>query len=822
MAKRLLFKINELTSEDFTKVGSKAYRLGELSRAGFHVPEGVVIPAEICLSLQKSAYQQWPKFVVQAIQTELEPLVQKYHKVAVRSSALAEDSDELSYAGQFQTVLNVKNLTQCLCAIATVIASSEAEHIAIYQQHLSQNQTPHGIAVIIQAMASGDFSGVIFSQNLITERESEILIEAVSGDVDAVVSGTTLSEQVSIDRKTFQIKKHTKHAKKMLDSMDAKKLAQFAIEVEKIFQQPCDIEYLYHPEKITILQARPITTTRRQAAQDKDEFRPPEDKNVIWTCHNVQEAFPKVMVPFSMSIWQHFINPALNRHHNKLRIKSKTEITWLFGFFYGRVHANVSLSRRMTDRILGQDPDTVMRAYLGKVLPYPDREPALKRWFYRIYSAPFTNYYSLRLPIIVKKLNQKIIKHWLWLQKEDLATYSNQALIKLLADLMNNIGGNSVGYHITVFTLPTFAVNLLHRILQPILFDKTQTIINQLLSGLTQVESALISEDIWQLSRIAKKHALTLNESFNPLNHDLPNEWLNTYQKFIDHHGHRGLHELVYEAPLWRDDSISLIKMIRQQIDLDESHSPLLSNQKAKNKRVKLTDEILAQCNFWQRLLIKMILSKAQQWTALREFSKSTEAKGLRIIDPILQEMIERLLKKKCLRDRVDFWYLTCEEINNLLLAEQPDDISALVVQRQKTMAVNQFIHLPEYFYGYPNPIKPKTIDVGVTTMRGVAVNSGVVKGKARLITRFSDADKLQPGEILVTHISDAAWTPLFTLAAGIVVDIGSLLSHSSIIAREFGLPAVINVQIATRIIKTGDIITVDGDQGLVSIESGR
>jgi len=93
------------------------------------------------------------------------------------------------------------------------------------------------------------------------------------------------------------------------------------------------------------------------------------------------------------------------------------------------------------------------------------------------------------------------------------------------------------------------------------------------------------------------------------------------------------------------------------------------------------------------------------------------------------------------------------------------------------------------------------------------------VKGKARVITSFDDADTMQPGEILVTHISDAAWTPLFTLAAGIVVDIGSLLSHSSIIAREFGIPAVINVKTGTRLIQTGDVITVDGDNGTVTVE---
>jgi pyruvate,water dikinase len=185
------------------------------------------------------------------------------------------------------------------------------------------------------------------------------------------------------------------------------------------------------------------------------------------------------------------------------------------------------------------------------------------------------------------------------------------------------------------------------------------------------------------------------------------------------------------------------------------------------------------------------------------------------------RELARRLVEEDLLGDPKDVFYLTWEEA--IALAQGgvgPEEAAEAIRRRRAEETRNRAVTLPDTFVGRPKPLTAgEPAQPQDRILRGIPVAPGRVTGPARVILDPRDNASIHPGEILVAPVTDAAWTPLFVTAAGIVVDIGGTLSHGSIVAREYGRPAVVNVRVGTRVIKTGQRITVDGSQGLVILE---
>jgi pyruvate,water dikinase len=162
-------------------------------------------------------------------------------------------------------------------------------------------------------------------------------------------------------------------------------------------------------------------------------------------------------------------------------------------------------------------------------------------------------------------------------------------------------------------------------------------------------------------------------------------------------------------------------------------------------------------------------------------------------------------------------YYVTGDELAGCLRDRVMPDLRAAVTRRRRDFERNRHVQLPERFFGYPEPVEPDPDD-GAAVLRGTPVSPGRVTGRARVIHDPRTDGPMAPGEILVAPVTDAGWTPLFALASGLVVDMGSALSHGSTVAREYGLPAVVNVRSATSSIRSGDLLSVDGAAGTVTI----
>jgi pyruvate,water dikinase len=257
---------------------------------------------------------------------------------------------------------------------------------------------------------------------------------------------------------------------------------------------------------------------------------------------------------------------------------------------------------------------------------------------------------------------------------------------------------------------------------------------------------------------------------------------------------------------------------VRSYVDLDPERSPIATLERQEAQRLELTEQLRGELNLLVRPLFARFLNDAQEMVAQRERTKSVIVRAARMADPIVRECSRRLVDRGAIIDADDIYFLTYDELLGYLDGLDGErDRRGDVARRREEMERNRYIELPERFLGHPEPLPPAAAYAG-DVLTGTAVSAGSVTARARVIRDPAVDGGLQPGEILVAPVTDAGWTPLFGLASGLVVDIGSALSHGSTIAREYGLPAVVNVREGTRTIRTGDLVHIDGSAGTVTI----
>jgi pyruvate,water dikinase len=239
-------------------------------------------------------------------------------------------------------------------------------------------------------------------------------------------------------------------------------------------------------------------------------------------------------------------------------------------------------------------------------------------------------------------------------------------------------------------------------------------------------------------------------------------------------------------------------------------------------ERLKLTDDLANRMNFVKRRFFKYQLKQAQAWVSRREHTKSVIVRGTRLVDYYLPEAANRLAGAGLIEDPGDIFFLTAQETDAALNGHPATDLRAAVTRRRREMERNRHVTLPERFFGHPAPIEPDLSHHAGDVLTGTPVSPGIATGRARVIIDPAADGPMNPGEILVAPVTDAGWTPLFALASGLVVDMGSALSHGSTVAREYGLPAVVNVRRGTRSIRTGDLVQVNGSKGTVMVIEER
>jgi pyruvate,water dikinase len=303
-------------------------------------------------------------------------------------------------------------------------------------------------------------------------------------------------------------------------------------------------------------------------------------------------------------------------------------------------------------------------------------------------------------------------------------------------------------------------------------------------------------------------------------NHRLWEVFIDEFDEFIHRYGFRVQGEADPTVPDWGEDPTFVISQVRSMLALKAADAPGAQIKKAAAARQKLEKSVRSALAPELREAYDIALGEAQRFTAMRELTKAVWVLGMRRLRPSILAIGDGLAAAGHLRHGHEYVYCTYAETATMVKGKQVDGLAAAIARRKKQRAQAEEYTLPNAWVGTVTPTKRKAIEER-RLLAGLGVSAGAATGRARIIlsTEAAFAREIEVGDVLVAPFTDTPWTPLFIPAAAVVVETGGMLSHAATVAREFGIPCVVLVEDATRIIREGDTVTVDGATGTVTID---
>lgn len=777
----------DLTPDLWVQAGGKGGMLARMYQGRYPVPEGFVI--------LPSAFQEdkLTKEVWSAIRRQLNDLRKKNPEVrfAVRSSALSEDSASASFAGEFETVLNVETDDKIAEAIDAVYKSKHSERVLVYSS-VQGFQQSHQIAVVVQQMIPSEISGVLFTADPITGSYATMTGNFVYGIGEQLVSGEANAYSFEFFRPKGKYEGPEEFKKY------ATELFRIAAKLESEFGGPQDIEWAVAHGKLYILQARPITTLRL-GNLDTYEWNESLSQDFLWTNTNIGEAIPDVMTPLTWTAVR-----SLDEEQNLI-----PGYYVLSGNICGRAYTNISMAMsvypilgfnakkaaKLVSEALGEIPDGV------KVPTYP-----FSRWGLLRAMFPKVRYYFGKIKDVSKNMQEHMKSN----PERCLALTVRIQKIKKKEELLSLWKGE----------------------LQPLVFKSWWAL---LMGGRKYGRSATkLNEELAKLVGGEEANTLMSNlrgdsglASLGPvIGISKVIQGKMSREEYLKEQGHRGPHEFELSIPHPAEDENWLEKQIRDYKTSNTDVDGLLEKQQVQYEKA------------WKRFVIRFPqkkkdieqqLTKCSEHAQLREAARSEFIRAYRLI------RVFALKAGELTGIGEDVFFLYLDEVEKLLSKE---DLTVKHISARKE-TYNKYKALPPYptlirgrfdpFKWSENPDRrvdcyDPTLPVAVApdseTLKGYAGAAGRVEGTVRILFNPEEGDKLKPGEILVASTTNVGWTPLFPRTAAIITDIGAPLSHAAIVARELGIPAVVGCGNATTRLKTGDRVIVAGGQGVVQILS--
>ncbi len=351
-----------------------------------------------------------------------------------------------------------------------------------------------------------------------------------------------------------------------------------------------------------------------------------------------------------------------------------------------------------------------------------------------------------------------------------------------------------------------------------------------LCSGLGNVESSLPALRLYDLAMVARRYASVKKVLLSgdtaavvALLAAPPDKgweaFADEFDEFIHRYGFRVQGEADPTVADWSENPTFVISQVKSMMGLKPNESPAAHQKAAAASRVKLEKSVRAGLGAEFRPAFDSALVQAQRFTAMRELTKAVWVLGTRRLRPPLLAIADGLVAAGRIRRADDMVYLKYREVEALAKGKPVDEVAALIAARKKQRKQAEDYTLPDAWVGSVVPAKRAKV-VATKSLTGLGVSGGVATGRARIIlnTEAAFEREIEPGDILVAPFTDTPWTPLFIPAAAIVVETGGMLSHAATVAREFGIPCVVLVHDATRIIGEGDTVKVDGTTGKVTI----
>ncbi|MFH1073746.1 MAG: PEP/pyruvate-binding domain-containing protein [Candidatus Firestonebacteria bacterium] len=820
--------INTLAKKDAAISGSKAALLGEIQRAGVKTPSGFVITAAAWDKLLKknkitalissnnlpAARENILKAIIpENIKTEILEAFRKMgvSRVAVRSSSPFEDTLRGAAAGQFDTFLNVSE-EKLLESVKKVWASTFSARAVSYAKQNGVDIKKLSMAVLVQGMIESEVSGVAFSINPATLDERFVVIEACKGLGDKLVEGRITPDRFTVKKNNLSVMENgymlskEKLANSLLSDPELKRISSHVICLEKYFGFHTDTEWALCRGELYFLQCRPVTTLKKL-----------KNNTDVWSNMNIAEVLPGQNYPLVVSFCLTIIEIAVKTASG---MPAESEI---IRGVKGRLYFNLSAIEDHFRNNLGIKNFSAALLFGGEKTENPKPGRIRLKYMPKLFKLGFGLLVSsLRMQRWLKKFTRdipNITKEW---EKEAEKTVTFEEIIELKKIIINHCR-NDIAKSFGALMIPLIWIDIYNRVAKKMMKKAEDRHI--LLSGeFNKIEILSGFKLLWKISRMIKADEKLAVEFLKTedtaeaevvINRDL--QIKASYDKFMEDYGYRCVKEIDFSQPRWGEDRGFIINNLKTYVKAPDNLSPEKREQDLLLKRRELLDKLKKEMPLWKVSMLSWLSGKARKGQNSRELIKGSLIRIFVPFRKVILKMAELLIEKKLIEESTDIFFLLEEEFDRL-----DSDISPLrhISGRKLEYLKNRDIYLPDVITDLDLLVGKGQYEPSpdIKELKGLAVSQGRITGTARVIMRAEDIGRIIPGDILVTDHTDPGWTPVFVTISALVTNTGGLLSHASIVAREYGLPAVVNVLNATKIIKDGDTLEVDGNNGIVKI----
>ncbi|MDY7227210.1 PEP/pyruvate-binding domain-containing protein [Hyalangium rubrum] len=874
-------------AEQVEEVGGKAHSLGRMQRLSIPVPEGFIVTnAAFQGFLSQDGLGEYIRGLHAGLRREdlpaLEAASQRIQELVltaplpasfreqlaawrsrwlegeeliVRSSAVGEDSQEASFAGQLDSHLHVRTPEELERALAACWASYWSRRSLSYQ--LSRGVPLRGMGVVVQRLIPSRVAGVLFTRGPAGALGEEMLAEYCYGQGEALVSGRLNPGSFTISRGDYRWRllatpeQEEDGAAELLDTERVAQLGRQGLLLEEKFGGPQDIEWTIDGDgHLYFVQARPITAPLGEKKPPPSEEAP----GALWSNANISENFPGPVTPLLYSVAAegyrcYFRNLARAFGLSSRRLeRMESPLRHLIGAHGARLYYNLTnihavLRAAPYGELLARYFDQFVGAPAAPDAPADKaRESQLSR--------------ALELGVIVFKTGRLYLSMEQRLQEFErtVDTFCARAHPKRLADKpLSELREDLRGFldirfnRWTHASLADAAAMVCYGGLQQFLrhefpAPEQAALHNTLLKGLSDLASSAPIDALWALSRRVRQSpelrtlfsTCTGSELLQRVRAGAFPEFNAALDDFLERFGFRGSGELMLTQPSFQEDPTGLLEILKGYVGLEgPSPAERLSTQTA--EREAITARIRQELGrrrwggfvpFTDRArLFEHLLRWTQQAVGFRERARMKQALLYTRLRRIALAIGERLVKQGHLRATDDIFFLTYPEIDALLsgTAMFAGGTAALVALRRAHHEELSRLNPPDTFTlregealteALSDPFEDAAQDGGPLT--GTGTCGGTVTARGTVMRDLSDSHLLTAGDILVTRQTDPGWAPVFFLIKGLVMERGGMLSHGSILAREFGLPSVVGVKDATQRIRQGQTLSVDGDLGHV------
>ncbi len=810
-------------------VGGKAWQLARLRRFGVPVPEFLVIPAVFSRQRQAGV----PAELLAALEAAIERRGWQGLALAVRSSAVGEDGSKASFAGIYRSCLNVLGGEQLAAAIAAVWASLDTPTAAAYRQKLGMPEAP-AMAVIVMPMVAAQASGIAFTCDPLNGRFDRLVVHAQWGLGESLVAGQAagdeyvfvenaasewhLLERRAGSKKTISVAlaaggtaslavSPERAAAFVLATGEAEQLANLLYDaaIALDFVSPFyDLEWAWDGQRFWVTQARPVT------ARPYRSYEALRGQPVIWTRGNTCEVMPEPLSPCDWAFSRWGVNSLLEQGW-KLCGYPLLPGVQRAGLFHGRLYLEASILQWEAWDAIGLPPGQ-FNALMGGHQPAIAVPPI--SWRQRLLRLGRMLRYLVLAPGQRRRGMAAVARvHAAARQAQQAALPTDAAGLHRLLRQQALAAGAEVEMHFLQGSGGS-TLSLLVPMLDQAFPGEGQALLAALLAGGEPSVTAQQGYALLALAGLAKSPECYGKPEKSP-------KFQKAFAEFLEKYGHRGHYETYYRSPRLREQPALLLAQIAALADVDEG----ALRQRQQAARQQAWAKVATRLPFWRRLLLRQMLKAANQECNQREAARSAIVASLDAARRTILAAAQLGVEQGALRQVADCFLGMPSEAFRVLAGDLPPaGMLARVREREAIFQAWEKEEAPEYLLvdavGSPQaPARPAAREGGEGSVwRGVATGTGVARGRVRVLRHPAEGKALLPGEILVAPSTDPGWTPLFLQAAGLVVETGGYMSHGAIVAREFALPAVVNLPGIMEVLRDGDQIEVDGMRGEVRL----